>query len=196
MARMDAVKSDLYWIRWKVPVGLKVQRAFETACSVFLISLRQAIWQRWDVVWKGHGQGQHGKDLFQKTLLLCIVHAQGSCLVIIWHIHTFSSDKVTPSLCGWGRCKTDSSTQKRQHCHTSSHRRVCFYDCNLGMKGCCLVKRCRNLLYDSKSCQFFSAYTNWNMCKMIKFCFSFVFQKKDTYAIFWWCIQRGSLTRG
>lgn len=38
MVRMDAVKSDLYWIQWIVPVGLKVQRAFETASSVFLVS--------------------------------------------------------------------------------------------------------------------------------------------------------------
>ncbi len=91
---------------------LKFKELFKQPALFFLVSLRQAIWQRWDVVWKGRGQGRHSKDAFQKTLLLCIVHAQGSCLVIIWHIHTFSGDKVTPPLCGWGRCKTDSSTQK------------------------------------------------------------------------------------
>lgn len=47
---MDAVKSDLYWIHWIVPVGLKVQRAFETASSVFLVSLSVELSDR-DEMW-------------------------------------------------------------------------------------------------------------------------------------------------
>lgn len=114
MARMDAVKPGLDWIHWIVPVGLKVQRAFQTAGSVFLVSLCRAIWQRWDVVWKGHGQGQQSKDVFQQTLLLCIVHGLGSCLFIIWHIdtHALSSDKVHHAAeeKDWGR-HTKKATQ-------------------------------------------------------------------------------------
>lgn len=58
LVRIDAVRSDLDRIYWGVPVGLKVQRAFETARSILLCALSRAISQRWDEVWKGHGQGQ------------------------------------------------------------------------------------------------------------------------------------------
>lgn len=162
MVRMNAVKSDLYWIHWIVPVGLKRSKSFWNSQLCFpRLSLCQAIWQRWDALWKGHGQGRQSKDVFQHTLLLCIVHALHSCLVIIWHFHTLSGDKVTPLSCGWRGCnKTGSSTHKKsQHGHTSSRWFVCLYDSNLGMWGLWLSGRpkpgsSRHLVYDSISSSF------------------------------------------
>lgn len=89
---MDAVKSDLYWIHWILPVGLRVQRAFETVSSVFRISVCRGYWQRWDATWKGRGQGRWSKTLlhiYQINIcfLTCLASCSGEIVCVAKHTH-------------------------------------------------------------------------------------------------------------